>query len=131
MIKIVNNIIPFKGFLAMCLWPFLFIRKENLKHFSWCDENHENIHAYQQQEMFIVGDVLALILAFLGFQWWSLITLPLFYWWYLAEWIVKCVIYCNPMTAYKNVSFEREAYNNQSDMTYIDKRKMFNWLNFI
>ena len=131
MIKIVNNIIPLKGFLAICLWPFLFIRKENLKHFSWYDENHENIHAYQQQEMFIVGDVLALILAFGGFQWWSLITLPLFYWWYLAEWIVKCVIYRNPMTAYKNVSFEREAYNNQSDMTYIDGRKMFNWLNFI
>lgn len=26
--KIYNNIIPFKGYTAMCLWPFIFVRND-------------------------------------------------------------------------------------------------------
>lgn len=131
MIKIVSNIIPFKGFLAMCIWPFLFIRKENAAHFSWRDENHENIHAYQQVEMLVVGCILSIIMALFGCEYWSMIGVFLFYWWYLIEWLVKCFIYGNTTTAYKNVSFEREAYDNQESMTYLNTRDFFEWLKYI
>jgi hypothetical protein len=37
-----NSIIPFKGYKAMCVWPFIFVRKDCS--FNEIDLNHENIH---------------------------------------------------------------------------------------
>ena len=40
-----NNIIPFKGYKLMALWPFIFARKNaNIKD---VDLNHEKIHFKQ------------------------------------------------------------------------------------
>ena len=50
MIIIKNKIIPFKGFKAVTIWPFIFIRSE-LNH---VDLNHEYIHGRQQLELFII-----------------------------------------------------------------------------
>jgi hypothetical protein len=44
MVKIYNDIIPFKGFLAITFWPFIFIRKKLRATFDVIDERHENIH---------------------------------------------------------------------------------------
>jgi hypothetical protein len=42
MLIIHNKLIPFKGFKAITLWPFIFVRKECS--FNEIDLNHENIH---------------------------------------------------------------------------------------
>lgn len=129
MIRVVNNLIPFKGYTAMTVWPFLFIRKgvkvtESLM-------RHEVTHAYQQREMFFVGLFFAILLAVVGCGWWSLLCLPVFYWWYLIEWLVKWAIYKNRNTAYKNLAYEREARENANKKTYNDSRCSFSWVKYI
>ena len=107
--KIYNNIIPFKGYTAMCLWPFIFVRNDEAEKFSAQTERHENIHGAQQRELLLVFFLLL----------------------YGIEWLVKLCHYRNRITAYKNISFEREAYANQHDVTYTDNRKPFAWIRYI
>ena len=78
-----NKLIPFNGFLAMTLWPFIFVREELAKMYSTVVNNHEHIHAEQQKEMLIVGFALALIGFVFGLGWWALLFVPIFLWWYL------------------------------------------------
>ena len=47
---IYNKIIPFKGYKAITIWPFIFSRSE----LSEIDINHEKIHGRQQLELLIV-----------------------------------------------------------------------------
>lgn len=107
MITVKSNIIPFKGFSAITLWPFVFVRKD--ARMDATTIRHETIHGEQQKELLIV----------------------LFYLWYLAEWLVKWIYYRNRTTAYKNISFEREAYANQYDAAYLDVRSHFSFLKYI
>jgi len=107
--KIVNNIIPFKGFATITLWPFIFIRKDEEKYYTDVVDRHEHIHGEQQKEMLLV----------------------FFFLWYCIEWIVRLCIYRNRITAYKNVSFEREAYGNQYDSTYPDNREHYSWIEYL
>ena len=88
MIKIKNKIIPFKGYIAITIWPFIFYRA-NMNNI---DLNHENIHGEQQKELLIIP----------------------FYLIYLVEWIFK---------GYENISFEKEAYKNQNNLSYLNSRK--------
>lgn len=107
MITIKNNIIPFKGFSAITLWPFVFVRKD--ARMAATTIRHENIHGRQQKELLLVG----------------------FYLLYGIEWIIKLCYYRNSITAYKNISFEREAYSNQSNITYLDERKPYAFVKYI
>lgn len=109
MITIKNNIIPFKGFTALTLWPFIFVRKDSEKYYTDIVNRHETIHGEQQKEMLIL----------------------LFLVWYGIEWLVKLCYYGNAMTAYKNISFEREAYQNQNDLAYLDIRKHYSWIKYL
>lgn len=109
MIIVKNNIIPFKGFTAITLWPFIFVRKDEEKHYTDVVEHHEYIHGEQQKEMLIVFFLL----------------------WYGIEWLIKWAYYRNANTAYKNISFEREAYKNQNDLAYLDIRKHYAWTKYI
>lgn len=84
---IYNNIIPFKGYKAITLWPFIFVRKDCS--FNEIDLNHEQIHGEQQKELLLV----------------------FFYIIYLIEWIFK---------GYRNISFEKEAYENEDNLNYIE-----------
>lgn len=70
------------------------------------EANHEYIHTLQQREMLFV----------------------FFYLWYLAEWLVKMVRYRSFNKAYLHISFEREAYCHQHDLTYSQHRRHFAWL---
>ena len=109
MITVKNNIIPFKDFTALTFWPFIFVRKDEEKYYTDVVERHEYIHGEQQKEMLIV----------------------LFYVWYGIEWLIKWAYYRNRMTAYKNISFEREAYRNQNDSTYPDNREHYSWIEYL
>jgi hypothetical protein len=126
-----NSILPLKGFVAMTVWPFVFVRREWAGKLSRATMRHEEIHGEQQKEMLTLGLVAASAMVVLGFEWWSLLTLPLFYIWYGFEWLAKWIYYRDAYTAYKNVSFEREAFANQRHVGYIDKRVPFAWTSYI
>ncbi len=97
-----------KGFVGLTLYPFIFLKQKELKE----DEqliNHEKIHLKQQLELLIV----------------------FFYLFYGLEWFVKCMKYKNGYIAYKNLSFEREAYKNEANLNYIKKRKYWAFLHYL
>lgn len=109
MIIVYNNLIPPKGFKALTLWPFIFIRRKSNSRFTERKERHERIHGEQQKEMLIVFMLL----------------------WYAVEWIVRLVQYRDRLEAYYNISFEREAYANQYDPDYLSKRKRYAWTHYL
>jgi len=100
---IYNKLIPFKGFVAMTVWPFIFIRSECRDYVERYPQviNHEEIHGAQQKELLLI----------------------FFYICYLAEWIYRLIFH--PKTAYKGISFEREAYEHEREYDYLDRRKPF------
>ena len=98
-----NNIIPFPGYKAMNLFGVLFVRGNAI-----IDEktlNHEKIHTSQIKEMLYV----------------------FFYVWYVIEWLFRLP----KGNAYRSISFEREAYENDSDINYLKNRKHFAFLKYI
>lgn len=101
---IYNNIIPVKGFRAMNLFGVVFARNE-FKDLSQRTLNHEAIHTAQMREMLYM----------------------FFYLWYVIEWLVKLCRF-GRKKAYRNISFEREAYENQFEYTYLKRRKKYSWL---
>lgn len=104
-----NNIIPFKGYKAMAFWPFIFVRNSAKKRFTEYDENHERIHLKQQVEMLLL----------------------LFYLWYGIEWFIRFLLYWNTNEAYKNISFEQEAYLNEGNLSYNDVRSHYAWVKYL
>lgn len=91
-----------KKYAAMTIWPFIFIRDKRNRHNETL-VNHEKIHLKQQVELF----------------WFP------FFLWYITEFLIKLLKYKKWETAYKAISFEREAYANQSDLDYLKKRKLW------
>ena len=99
-----NKYIPFKGFRAINLFGILFVRGN-----ARIDDitlNHEKIHTAQIKELWYV----------------------FFYLWYVTEWLIRLFMKGN---AYRNISFEREAYDNQYDLNYLKNRKRFNFAKYI
>lgn len=97
---IYNRVIPFKGFLAINLFGVLFVRGTQ-KDITAELLNHERIHSAQMKELGYV----------------------FFYVAYILEWLFR--ICSGDKNAYLNLSFEREAYRNQRDATYLRSRKWF------
>lgn len=100
-----NKLLPLKGFAAINLFGILFVRKDS----KITDRllNHEAIHTAQMKE--------------LGY-------IP-FYILYLIEWFIKLIINkLDNNKAYKSISFEREAYNNQNNSEYLKNRKNYEWI---
>ncbi|MEL4306554.1 hypothetical protein [Joostella sp. CR20] len=107
MILIFKYIFP-KRYIGLTLWPVIILKEQNLKH----DEiliNHERIHLQQQLELLI---------------------LP-FYILYFFEWIVGFIRYKSFHKAYRNISFEREAYQNEHRLDYIENRRLWSFVRYI
>ena len=102
---IYNKIIPFDGFLATNLFGILFIREEYKDKISPYVINHESIHSEQMKE--------------LGYIFFYII--------YFFEWVIR--LFCKG-DAYKNLSFEREAYCNEYNLDYLKNRKRYSWLKY-
>lgn len=106
MIVIFNRIIPFKGFLACNIFGVIFIRKEYeaLTNKSTFRKvlNHEAIHTQQMKELGYIG----------------------FYVIYFIEWLYRLI---TPpwKTAYRDISFEQEAYTHSENFEYPSNRKPF------
>lgn len=96
-----------QGYKAITIGPFVFTKSHTI--LNPIDLNHEDIHWAQEKEMLIF---LFLIL-------------------YIIEFIIKLCIYRNWNKAYRNISFEREAYTNQNNIEYIKTRKNYNWIKYL
>lgn len=103
MLIIYNRIIPFgKSYIAINLFGVVFAKEPLNKTFLL----HEKIHTVQQKELLFVG----------------------FYILYVMEWLFRLLLYRNLRKAYRTISFEREAYQNQQTDDYLEKRKHFAWI---
>lgn len=129
MIVIRNNIIPFPGYKAITLWPFIFVRRSAW--YSNDTDRHERTHGRQQIEMLLVGMVLAAVLAAAGCGWWSLLALPLFYLCYGVEYLVRLCITRDHDRAYRSISFEQEAYTHERNQDYLQHRRWYAWLRYV
>lgn len=119
-----SKIIPFAGYQAITLWPFIFVRTKNVTDVLL---NHENIHGRQQVEVLAVAVVLSVLLLLIGCSWWSLLALPLYLWIYVGLWLYMC-IRKGFDKAYKANPLEREAYIYERDEWYLSERTPFAWL---
>lgn len=129
--KIYNNIIPFKGFKAMTVWPLLFIRNGAKDRFDETDECHEKIHGQQQEELLFAGALIAAVLFVVGCGWWSLLSLPLAFYLYGLFYLIGLLRYRNHKKAYRNNPFEVEAFLYERDAEYLSQRKHFAWCKYI
>lgn len=100
---IYNNIIPFKGYMAINLFGILFVRSKYKGKVDKIVINHEKIHTVQMKELLWI----------------------FFYIIYFLEYLVKIIIHGNLHTAYRNISFEKEAYINEENMNYLKTRKCY------
>ena len=71
--------------------------------------NHEKIHLKQQIEMLV---------------------LP-FFLWYGIEYLIRFVQYRNWKEAYLNISFEREAYQNEKNLYYLKQRSFWSFFKYL
>jgi len=104
---IYNKALPPKRFAAINLFGFMFVRYGAKP--SQRTIQHESIHSRQMREMLYL----------------------FFYLWYGVEWLVRLVQYRNAMTAYYNISFEREAYTNDRKENYLTDRKSWAWCDYL
>ena len=107
--KIYCKHFPFKGFIALTLYPWLFIREEYKRRLTKKVERHETTYALQQIEcLWIVFLIL-----------------------YGLEYLVKLLVTFSHFRAYRSISFEQEAYNHEEEVYYNDVRKPYAWVKYV
>ena len=108
MFFVINKYLIPKGFRGLTVFPFVFLKYRNDKT-NAVFVNHERIHLRQQIELLI---------------------LPFFIW-YLLEYLFYLIKTNNKNHAYRSISFEREAYSNETDLEYLKKRKLFGFMKYL
>ncbi len=92
----------------MSIYPFIFLKNKKIER----DQNlirHELIHFEQQKELL-----------------WFF-----FFIWYFMEFVIKWMAYGERLKAYRNISFEREAYRYENEDDYPLNRKPFAFLQYL
>lgn len=97
-----------KNFIGIAIFPFIFLRDKNLKN-NPTIMNHEKIHIIQQLELVVV----------------------VFYLWYIIEFLIRLILLKDQHKAYRNISFEKEAYANEHNLNYLKNRKFYSFLNYM
>jgi hypothetical protein len=99
---------------GIALFPVVILREKyrDSKDKFWVKRakqviNHESIHFQQALELGV---------------------LP-FYLFYVLEWLLKLPFY--GAKAYEAISFEREAYGNDSNLEYLKDRVRYNWIRLV
>lgn len=108
MFVIVSRYLIPKGFRGITLFPFIVVSERDLKE-NQVMINHEKIHIRQQIELLI---------------------LPFFIW-YGIEFLIKWALFKDRNLAYRNISFEREAYANEKDLNYLKQRSFWRFLDYL
>lgn len=97
-----------KNFSGITFFPFVFVRDK-----SWAENttflNHEKIHIRQQLELLIF----------------------FFFIWYGIEFLIRLIKHRNIHQAYRNISFEKEAYLFENQPDYLKKRCLFSFLYYV
>ena len=96
-----NRLLPPKGFKASNLFGVMVRKGYRM---TDTDLNHEAIHTAQMRELLYVP----------------------FYLLYVLEWLWLLPKYRKRHEAYRNISFECEAYAHEADPDYLKTRKKFN-----
>ena len=104
---VVHYLIP-RGYSGIAVFPFVIVKKTFYKE-NLVFLNHEKIHLRQQLE---------------------LLVLPFFVW-YFIEFLFRLWQHKNRNLAYRNISFEREAYSNENDLYYLKKRPFWCFLKYV
>ena len=108
MFLIVTQIFIPKGYRGLAVFPFVLI-KNKLDKENPVFVNHEKIHLRQQLQ---------------------LLVLPFFIW-YVLEYFIRLGQYKNKNLAYRNISFEREAYANEENLDYLKQKSLWRFLKYI
>jgi len=106
-LPILFNFLIKQDVIAMALWPFIFIKYNTLKRNPRL-LNHERIHLRQQLEMGII----------------------FFYLLYVVEFFFHFIKHKNINTAYFAISFEKEAFANDNNLSYLKERKFWGWRSY-
>ena len=107
MIFISKYLVP-KGYTGITIFPFVFLKSKQLKG-NQVLVNHEKIHLRQQIELLIIP----------------------FFVFYVLEFLIRFIEYRNWQMAYRNISFEREAYAKQCDLNYLKHRSFWTFLKYL
>ena len=107
MIFISKYLVP-KGYTGLTIFPFVFLKSHRFKT-DYILINHEKIHLRHQLELLIIP----------------------FYMFYLMEFLIRLLQYKNWHVAYRNISFEREAYCNELNLDYLKQRKFWSFLKYL
>lgn len=131
--KIIYNskVIPFPGYRAINLFGVVFVRGS--RPLSEVTINHESIHTKQITDVLLLTLTPFLVLFFLIGKLWLVLPLWIssYYGVYLTEWLIRLVVYkFNSKKAYRSLSFEREAYDNEKDLDYLKNRKRFSFVKY-
>ena len=104
MILVSHKILTKMKVNGITLFPFIILRNKDFKN-NKILINHEKIHLRQQLELLII----------------------FFYIWYVVEYYYWLVKLKNKHLAYRNISFEREAYSMEEDLNYLETRKFWSF----
>jgi hypothetical protein len=96
-----------KPISGITIYPFIILKNNTLKN-DKTFINHEMIHIYQQAELLLI---LFIVL-------------------YYLEFLILLLKYKNWEQAYRNISFEREAYENETNYEYLKTRKWFSFIKY-
>ncbi len=107
MILISKHLVP-KGYVGITLFPFIVL-KHQISKLDNVLLNHERIHLRQQMELLIV----------------------FFYVWYVLEFVIRLFQFKNWYLAYRNISFEREAYSKEKDLDYLKSRSFWRFMKYL
>ena len=90
-----------KRVIGITLYPFIFVDDtSNVKLI-----NHESIHLAQYKELFVIGFLLL----------------------YLYDWTIGLIKYKDFYKAYRQIRFEQEAYQHETNLNYLILRKKNSW----
>ncbi|WP_339889544.1 hypothetical protein [uncultured Flavobacterium sp.] len=108
MIVLVFKYLTPKWVRGITIFPFIVLSyKEDKKNLILI--NHEKIHIRQQIELLVIP----------------------FFLWYGLEFLVRLLQYRNSKEAYLNISFEREAYQNEKNLDYLKQRSFWDFIKFL
>lgn len=96
------------NFRGMAVYPFVFL-KDKLTRDNKVVIHHESIHLRQQLEML-----------------WFI-----FFLWYLTEFLIRLIVYKDSHRAYRNISFEREAYENERNFDYLKNKRFWSFTKYL
>lgn len=99
----------FIPYSAIALYPFVLVKNQALKQ-NEVLIHHERIHLRQQIELLII----------------------FFYLLYALNYLMNLIWYRNHYKAYREIVFEKEAYEMEKNLDYLQSRKCFSfirWLN--